>query len=149
MSCAESYIGSSSSPTTYPHCGGEWSSSVGYISTSVSAAAAAAAAPYPPSPLYGHHLPPPSTSHWITNASSHNYPQNQLTSSGHLTGQPHSATSTTTAADTVSASTIAASTANTYKWMHIKRTATKSSGSHSSKLPGNDPMTNRQIISDI
>lgn len=123
MSCTESYIGSSSPPTTYPHYG-EWSSSGGYISTSVT--------PYPPTSSYGHHLPPPSTSHWVANAT--NYAQNQLTTNAHPTEQSHSATSTATTVATVAAAaaaaTIAASTANTYKWMHIKRTVAKSSGLH-------------------
>uniref|UniRef100_A0A0R3S3D9 Homeobox domain-containing protein n=1 Tax=Elaeophora elaphi TaxID=1147741 RepID=A0A0R3S3D9_9BILA len=120
MSCTESYIGSSNPPTTYPHYG-EWSLSGGYISTS--------AAPYPPTSSYGHHLPPPSTSHWVTNAT--NYTQNQPTANAHPTEQSHSASSTATSAATVvavsAAAKIAASTTNTYKWMHIKRTVTKSS----------------------
>uniref|UniRef100_A0AAF5PN59 Homeobox domain-containing protein n=2 Tax=Wuchereria bancrofti TaxID=6293 RepID=A0AAF5PN59_WUCBA len=122
MSCTESYIGSSSPPTTYPHYG-EWSSSGGYISTSV--------APYPPTSSYGHHLPPPSTSHWITNATA-NYGQNQSTTNANPIQQSHSTISTTattaaTVAAATAAATIAASTGNTYKWMHIKRTVTKSS----------------------
>ncbi|EJD76332.1 hypothetical protein LOAG_16680 [Loa loa] len=118
MSCTESYIGSSSPPTTYPHYG-EWSSSAGYISTS--------ATPYPPTSSYGHNLLPPSTSQWVTT----NYAQNQQTTNAHPTEQSHSVTSTATTAATVAAATaaatIAANTANTYKWMHIKRTVTKSS----------------------
>ncbi|CAG9530250.1 unnamed protein product [Cercopithifilaria johnstoni] len=121
MSCTESYTGSSSPPTTYPHYG-EWSSSGSYISTS--------ATPYPPTSSYGHHLLPPSTSHWVTNAT--DYAQNQPTVNAHPTEQSHSATSNAPAtASTVEAAaavaTIAANTANTYKWMHIKRTVTKPS----------------------
>ncbi|VDO58385.1 unnamed protein product [Onchocerca flexuosa] len=121
MSCTESYIGSSSPPTTYPHYA-EWSSSGGgYISTS--------ATPYPPTSSYGHHLPPPSTSQWITNAA--NYVQNQPTANARPTEQSQSVTSAASTAATVAAAaaaaTIAASTANTYKWMHIKRTVAKSS----------------------
>ncbi|VDM96045.1 unnamed protein product [Onchocerca ochengi] len=122
MSCTESYIGSSSPPTTYPHYG-DWSSSGGgYISTSATS--------YPPTSSYGHHLPPPSTSsHWITNTAI--YAQNESTANARPTEQSELATSAATTAATVAAAaaaaTIAASTANTYKWMHIKRTVAKSS----------------------
>lgn len=121
MSCTESYIGSSSPPTTYPHYG-EWSASGSFISTS--------ATPYPPTSSYGHHLLPPSTSQWVANSTSyHHQPANNT----RPIEQSHSANSTaTTATSTIAATTVAATivanTANTYKWMHIKRTVTKSSG---------------------
>ncbi|VDK82604.1 unnamed protein product [Litomosoides sigmodontis] len=120
MSCTESYIGSSSPPTAYPHYG-EWSSSGSYVSTP--------ATPYPPTSSYGHHLLPPSTSHWVASATT-NYAQDQPTAANaHPTEQQSHPTLSTTAttASTAAAATIAASTANTYKWMHIKRTVTKSS----------------------
>lgn len=116
MSCTESYIGPG--PPTNPYYG-EWPSPGSYISSTTT--------PYPPtsSSSYGaHHLPPPSTSHHQWSNSATNFAQNPPAPANAVQAQ---ATATAATATIAAAAAVAATTANTYKWMHIKRTVTKPS----------------------
>lgn len=125
MSCAESYIGPGPPPHPYY---GEWSSG-NYLP--------GGAAPYPPTSSYGH-IPPPSTSHhqWTATV---RYAQNTS-----ATAHSHPASgSTSSAPATVPAAT---SAANTYKWMHIKRTVAKPAGLCIQRSPAFKTKVNRKLV---